>query len=757
MKRKMKKAVMRKLLIFATIWFVLLSIVPFSVLGANEPSIYLYFNGNSDRYLNVTIGDSFNFSEYVDQDGDNLQGAKMTINFTTHINITEGEEGPNNIWGSSFLTVGSITNDTGDGTGSVNYTQNGLSCETSDGEIIRFNATAYSVGTATINWTYVELTDCDVNVLDYFMYNSTVYVHPAYPATDLSLNQKGLTYINLSWTQGLPNGASQFVLYNQSNNSVLYNGTNTYYNHTSLGSGTTYHYSLYTYNATENLFSLTNQTHTETTDTSNASPSLSHEGPNNNTKLSYRNSVTLEIAIEDAEGDSLTGWILLPDMADNASISGGNGSYYNAITGMTAGTYRWWVNVTDGNTWTREYYNFTINDPPSGGGGGGGWEEDPVNSAPDVAINTALSVDVNDDDGDFVTVAFYWGNGTHIGNDTILGGVGIASVSPSSNLSFSTEYFWYVIANDTLDSTRGPSSGNWSFNTSAVNITMTTEWSINTTNNTVHKWINVTNNGAINLTNVVVWDRPHTNLSLSSYNHSGDFGANGHYQWEIPYLNISGTEHWYNISAWFSLSGQLANNTCIWNLVNISHLGETHSENLSGYCIKYSVSKEANRTFINESSNNVTWWINITNTGNFSLNNTYINETYFTGVNFTSSNISPTNSNQTFYVGNLSPGESFTLFINTSLNTSAVTNGTLIYNNITIESANTSLVTISEDISYGGSSTLIRITYDISLSDIGNVGQTVITIIGIMLIIGTIFLIVILLYKFEVIGGSGGQ
>ena len=86
----------------------------------------------------------------------------------------------------------------------------------------------------------------------------------------------------------------------------------------------------------------------------------------------------------------------------------------------------------------------------------------PENGAISIGYNPILSVDVNDIDGDDLTLSFYNASDNNlIGNDIILGGSGTASV-PWSGLASGTSYSWYVKSNDSLSS---KSSDTWIFTT----------------------------------------------------------------------------------------------------------------------------------------------------------------------------------------------------------------------------------------------------------------------------------------------------
>jgi hypothetical protein len=131
-------------------------------------------------------------------------------------------------------------------------------------------------------------------------------------------------------------------------------------------------------------------------------------------------------------------------------------------------TYYWYANVTDGSFTTRgpvapNNWSFTTR----------------INHAPDMPVplplDSALSVsrtigqmrvlvtDPDGYDGDTFNVRFYWGDGTLIGSTINVANNTYASV-PIPSLIAGKQYFWYVNVTDIGgESTRGPTSGNWSF------------------------------------------------------------------------------------------------------------------------------------------------------------------------------------------------------------------------------------------------------------------------------------------------------
>ncbi len=98
---------------------------------------------------------------------------------------------------------------------------------------------------------------------------------------------------------------------------------------------------------------------------------------------------TLSISINDPEGKSISYTIeIRPDIGGRSSSGTSNGVKSCPVTGLAYGTtYRWWVNASDGSSWTRQWYTFrtvssTPSNPPAndggGGSGGGGSDAPPV-------------------------------------------------------------------------------------------------------------------------------------------------------------------------------------------------------------------------------------------------------------------------------------------------------------------------------------------------------------------------------------------
>ena len=168
----------------------------------------------------------------------------------------------------------------------------------------------------------------------------------------------------------------------------------------------------------------------------------------------------------------------------------------------------------------------------------------------------------------------------------------------------------------------------------------------------------------------------------------------------------------------------------------------------------------ANRTWVNQSDTFLNFTINITNSGDFTLHGLYINETatglgYQDGVYFNDSNVTGNVTNTSFYIDSIAPGVTTSFWIRVNLSHPELVNGSSIYNNVTVKSNLTTETTTRMDaVSYGGFTSLIRIAYNTHLTDVSGIGNSVLTILGILLIIGAIFMIIMVVNKGGLLGGG---
>jgi len=112
----------------------------------------------------------------------------------------------------------------------------------------------------------------------------------------------------------------------------------------------------------------TNNTYTFTTGTltGNNPPSFSNVNPVNGTSDVSVDISSMSLTIEDPEGD-LFDWTIetFPDIGSSTGNDDSNGSKSCSVSSLTYSTiYTWFVNATDGNSWTNNTYTFTTGSEP---------------------------------------------------------------------------------------------------------------------------------------------------------------------------------------------------------------------------------------------------------------------------------------------------------------------------------------------------------------------------------------------------------
>lgn len=162
---------------------------------------------------------------------------------------------------------------------------------------------------------------------------------------------------------------------------------------------------------------------------------------------------SVNVTICDPKGDRFD-WSIetYPDVGSNFSNATENGSKICMLSGLAySTTYVWFVNATDGEDWTREYFLFTTEDAPienpsKGGGSGGGGQ--PQNNPPETPTKpsgptfiemgveylfSSISTDMN---GDLIRYQSDWGDGTKSEWSEFI----------PSNTQVSMPHFWNSIA-----------------------------------------------------------------------------------------------------------------------------------------------------------------------------------------------------------------------------------------------------------------------------------------------------------------------
>jgi uncharacterized repeat protein (TIGR01451 family) len=289
---------------------------------------------------------------------------------------------------------------------------------------------------------------------------------------------------------------------------------------------------------------------------------------------------------------------------------------------------------------------------------------------------------------------------------------------------------------------------------------ITKEWVAHAGNSTIQVWINATNDGQADLPTITINDSLDTNVefNVSSASPVATHSGADFVSWENASLNIS---KWYNVTFWLNATNfRLANNTAINNGANVTEGNVTFTATApTALRYRYELYKTANMTTLEWNTTAVNYTINVTNTGDFTLHNVTINET--TPANMTYRRCSGGTANATntsFNVSDVAPGATVTLYIeyNTSFKTAGkiLINGTQIWNNITAITNETGEITENFDLFVGARTELIRIRYNSYLTDVQDIGTTVINILGVLLIIGSILLIIYVVNRYNLFGGG---
>jgi len=268
-------------------------------------------------------------------------------------------------------------------TGSWTYTNTSVA----SGTTVRQRAT-FANASATEYWWTVDVNDSEGGTSNATYYFTTdtyswgnwsswwTFNYTCCGPTNLQANTYNNSCINLTWSLCTDGADSNVLLVNESgwvsypltptNGTEIYNGTEAFYNHTGLGNGTSYYYTIWGYNLTNNNYSIVNETTSATTQ-----GEMESYGPypaNQSTGIS-RPPANISIWVNGTGLDIyIYFWNMTP--ATNTSTllkhwSGDGGHYEESNTNLTArGTdflwgdtqYQWWVNITDGSEWYNQSY-----------------------------------------------------------------------------------------------------------------------------------------------------------------------------------------------------------------------------------------------------------------------------------------------------------------------------------------------------------------------------------------------------------------
>jgi len=746
----------------------------------NDATIWMELDGDTNG--KVELGDDFDVTIYIDA-GENSFNVWAFRNITHNepvafrVNVTPpGASEPNRnvsflgVWNVAEYAGATLGNDTGVLSEIGSYYASGTSGNSS---VCLINFTTMNVGQVWINQsfnnsdlqTYVRMGADDFTIS--FQNNISLLVTPQDPAS-FTATTYNHTAINLSWVKGAGDDNVTICRSDVSYDDIsgpedgqIYNGSNLTYNDTGLTNCTQYFYKIWGFNATAGLHSATYRQATATTECYTNFTITGANPAHDSTTANCTYSILVNVTVLNTEVASFNYWI-------NAS----NGQTHSAntvslptnigftLTNLDHNTLYWWnVTVTDGlGDSTNASYNFTTG---VGGGTapvGGAIVPTSASTSNSITFDT-LSIGVTDADGDPINVTFYWGNDTVIGYDDTTPSGGTASINPGCTLNYSTRYFWHAVLNDTCETTRCPvGNAEYFFNTDEKNISVSKTMHVHA-NNSIEVWINMSNEGEVNLTDVWVnetYDSDTIFVDASPANETGDNTS-----WVIPFLNMTGyDEHWVNITIWLNVSWPLANGSTITNSITVEDEQYTTGKTATPLTVCFYAVKTANINYLWWNTTAVNFTINVTNCGDFYLDWVQINETYDANYTFVSSNIVGNTTNETFNITVINPGDTATLLINVSTTFGGggdpFVNASYHYNNITINSNQTNPEI--EESSYlvtGAQTESIRITYVAVVTDVGGIGDSIVAILGALFIIGAILLIIVVVRKGGMLGGGG--
>jgi len=715
------------------------------------------------------VGDNFNVTCYLNPGGETVTAWyiwNLTYNYDTSNMITCNNITIPGFWHTGFQDEGDIFNTTDNISGVQSFDVGGTS---NNYTAFRMNFTANTPGTVYMNFsadgtystTGVQISAGGGPVTNHTV-NMTFNIYPQ-DVSSFTATTYNYTAINLSWVKGT--GDDNVTVCGKTgsyptgpSDSVIYNGSNLTYNHTSLDNCTTYYYRAWGWNATTNMHSIVNDSATATT---SCYTNFTFTGitPTNDSKTANctYDSIAFNLTVINSNGVSGNLWI---NQSDGAGSYWGatqlyNQSFGNAFLNVDHNTTYWWnVTASAGGDTHIEHYHLRT-------GEGGGTAPAGSNSYPNGQTGIAISptnyaVKVTDADSDPTNVSFFFSDGTFIGNHNMTYSGNTANVTWSTALATNTTYQWYALLNDTsgcATSTRYPSSGFFSFTTQEALVAVTKEWMVHA-NNTLQIWINVTNNGEFDLADGYInetWD--YDNLNLVGANWTANGSDPGMYN--ITWLNVSNSS-W--LTMFFSLSGPVENGTSFSDTATVYFNGTALNADTPATLptVCFYATKEANRTSIDWNDTSTTFWINVTNCGDFYLNWTQMNETYSANLSYDYSNYPPAGAtnNQTFNLTQLAPGATNTTMIRMNKTAAELINGSLIWNNITIHSNQTVAEEYFNNSWFVGARTeRIRVVYSTVYYDVLSTSNSIFQILGVVLMIGAILAVVWVLYLNKQSGG----
>ncbi len=208
----------------------------------------------------------------------------------------------------------------------------------------------------------------------------------------------------------------------------------------------------------------------------NTPPSFNSQTPQDDVKGITNQLASLQVNISESDGD-LINWTIECSNGDTTSAHNDTNSTklltFSAPLAYNT-TYYWYVNASDGTSWTREYYHFTTNAQP------GIMNPSPVSGSTNQNLRHPLQITIYDFNADTMNVTFstnVTGTWATIETNSSVGNGTYQCTNESMN-RHRTKYYWKISINDGIG---GWTNATYSFTTKAETIRPSTEHNQTTT------------------------------------------------------------------------------------------------------------------------------------------------------------------------------------------------------------------------------------------------------------------------------------
>jgi len=223
---------------------------------------------------------------------------------------------------------------------------------------------------------WVNATDNYTATRKWFAFKTREKIIPDTPDS-FTASANGRFQMNLTWTYD--GGNCTYIEWSATENwsrgrgIEIYKDKGTSYQHMGLDDGIQYFYQAWSYNETDNTYSILYANANDTT-ANNKIPLQSNEDPLQIGTDIDNGQSSLSVNIVDPEGDMMD-WNIKASTGDSNSSSSPvrNGTINCDLTTPLSydANIIWYVNITDGFDWTNKSYSFTVESKPSGDNNGG--------------------------------------------------------------------------------------------------------------------------------------------------------------------------------------------------------------------------------------------------------------------------------------------------------------------------------------------------------------------------------------------------